>query len=120
MHVDSLKIPFSFQLVGKQVDSPCDGILGRDFFENTGAQICYASGTLTLGTGSSKVSKTLSPIGAGSQTQGVRSLLLPSRTELMVKLPVKAGTHFREGVMEKLEIQEGLYLAGAITKFREG
>jgi hypothetical protein len=73
-----------------------------------------------LRTGSSKVSKTLSPIGAGSQTQGVRSLALPTRTELMIRLPVKCGKHICEGVMENLEIQEGLYLAGAITKFREG
>ena len=72
------------------------------FFENTAAQICYVSGTLMLRTGSSKVSKTLSPIGAGSQTQGVRSLALPSRTGLVVRLPVKCGTHVREGVMEKL------------------
>ena len=120
VHVDSLEIPFLFQLVSKQVDIPCDGILGRDFLENTGAQICYASGTLTFGTGSGKVSKTLLPMGAGSQTQGVRRLALPSRTELMVRLPVNGGTHFREGVTEKLEIQEGIYLAGAVTKVYKG
>jgi len=56
---DFLKIPFTFHLVSKQVDIPCDGILGRDFFEKAGAQICYASGTLTFGTGSSKVINTL-------------------------------------------------------------
>ena len=120
VHLDSLKMPFSFQLVGKQVDIACDGILGRDFFENTGAQICYASGTLTFGTGSSKVSKTLLPLETGSQTQGVRRLALPRRTELMVRLPVKGGTHVREGVTEKLQIQEGIYLAGAITKVERG
>jgi hypothetical protein len=42
---DRLRIPFTFQLVNKQVDIPCDGILGRDFLEHAGAQICYASGT---------------------------------------------------------------------------
>jgi hypothetical protein len=61
---DFLKIPFTLQLVNKQVDIPCDGILGRDFLEHAGAQICYASGTLTFGTGRSKVSKPLSPISA--------------------------------------------------------
>jgi len=120
VHVESLKIPFSFQLVSKQVDISCDGILGRDFLENTGAQICYASGTLTFGTGSSKVSKTLLPIDAGGQTQRVRRLALPSRTELMVRLPVKGRTHVREGITEKLEIQEGIYLAGAVTKIERG
>jgi len=38
----------------------------------------------------------------------------------MVRLPVKGGTNVREGVMEKLEIQEGIYLAGAITKVERG
>jgi hypothetical protein len=59
VNVDSLKIPFMFQLVSKQVDIPCDGILGRDFLENAGATISYASGTLTVGTGSNKFSKTV-------------------------------------------------------------
>ena len=52
VHVNSLKIPFSFQLVSRQVDIPCDGILGRDFLENTSRR---------------KLAR-LSPIGAGSQT----------------------------------------------------
>jgi hypothetical protein len=100
-NVYSLKIPFTFQLVSKQVDIPCDGIVGRDFLEYVGAQICYASGTLTLRTGGSKISKTLSPINAENKTNGIRILVLPSRTELMVRLPVKEGTHIREGVTEK-------------------
>jgi hypothetical protein len=110
VNVNSLKIPSSFQLVSKQVDIPCDGILGRDFLEHAGAQICYVSGTLTLGTGSSKIKKTLSPINTESQTRRVRRLVLPSRTELMVRLPVKEGTRIPEGITEKQEIQEGIYL----------
>jgi len=30
-----------FQLVNKQVDIPCDGILGRDFLQKAKARICY-------------------------------------------------------------------------------
>jgi hypothetical protein len=37
-----------FQLVNKQVDIPCDGILGRDFLQHTKAKICYESRTVTL------------------------------------------------------------------------
>jgi hypothetical protein len=118
--VDPLKIPFTFQLVSKQVDIPCDGILGRDFLEYAGAQICYVSGTLTFGTGSSKVRKALLPISAGNQTKRVRRLALHSRTELMVRLPVKEGTRIREGVTEKREIQRGVYLAGAVTTVQAG
>jgi hypothetical protein len=120
VNVDSLKMPFTFLLVSKQVDIPCDGILGIGFLENAGATICYASGTLTFRTGSNKVSKTLSPIIAGSQTKRARRLALPGRTELVVRLPVKEGTHACEGVTEKQEIQKGIYLAGAITKVRAG
>jgi len=118
--VDSLKIPFTFQLVIKQVDILCDRILGRDFLEHAGAQICYASGTLTLGTGSRKISMALSPINAESKTKGIRRLVLPNRTELMVRLPIKRGTIIREGITEKQEIQEGAYLAGTMTKIQAG
>jgi hypothetical protein len=83
-----LKIPFPFQLVSRQVDIPCDEILGRDLLEHAGSQICYASGTLTFVVGR-KVSKSLSPISAWSQTKRIRRLVQPSRTELVVRLPVK-------------------------------
>jgi len=118
--VDSLQIPFVFQLVSKQVDIPCDGILGRDFLEHAGAQICYGTGTLTLGTGSRRISKGLSSIRTESESKGIRRLVLPSRTELVVRLPVKGGTTISEGITDKQEIQEGIYLAGAMTKVQGG
>jgi hypothetical protein len=34
-------ITHEFQLVSKQIDIPCDGLLGRDFLRNAKAQICY-------------------------------------------------------------------------------
>jgi len=49
VNVDSLKIPLTLQVVSKQADIPCDGILSRHFLEHAGAQISYASKTLTLG-----------------------------------------------------------------------
>ena len=84
LNVDSLKIPFTYQLVSKQVDIPCDGILGTDSLEDAEGQISYASLNLTLGAGSSKISKTVSPVNAESQTKGIRSWVLCSRTVLMV------------------------------------
>jgi hypothetical protein len=39
---------------------------------------------------------------------------------LVVKLPVKKGTHIREGLTEKQEIQEGVYVAGAMTSVPAG
>jgi len=41
-------IVHDFQLVNKQVDIPCDGILGRDFLQRTRAKVCYESRTVTL------------------------------------------------------------------------
>jgi hypothetical protein len=86
---DFLKIPSTFNLVSKQVDIPCDGILGRDFLKKAGAQICHASGTFTFGTGRSRVVKTVAPINGERGAPRIRRLALPSRTELVVKLPIK-------------------------------
>jgi len=36
----SKSVTHSFQLVSKQVDIPCGGILGRDFLQRTRAKIC--------------------------------------------------------------------------------
>jgi len=106
-----VKIPFTFQLVGKQVDIPCDGILGRDFLTRVGANISYEKGTLTLGSGSNKIHKV--------QTKGNRKLELPGRTEMVVSLPVEGITE-DEGLTEKRVLQKGVYLAGAISKVRAG
>jgi hypothetical protein len=112
MYEGSVKIPFTFQLVDKRVDLPCDGILGRDFLACAGANICYEKGTLTLGWGSEKIHNVLKPIRVKGRTNGIRRLELPSRTEIVVKLPVEGNTRDNEGLTEKQVIQEGVYLAG--------
>ena len=38
----------AFQLVNKQVDIPCDGILGRDSLQRTRAKVCYETRTVAL------------------------------------------------------------------------
>jgi hypothetical protein len=120
MYEGTAEIPFAFQLVGKQVDIPCDGILGRDFLTRAGANICYEKGTLTLGLGSNKVHKVLIPVSTREQTKGNPKLELPGRTEMVVSLPVEGTTENNEGVTERQTLQEGVYLAGAITKVRAG
>jgi len=89
------------------------------FFGKAGTQICYTSWTLTFRTGSSKVIKTLAPINAECRTPRIRILAL-SRTELVVKLPVKRGMNFRECIRKKQEIQKDVYLAGATAEVRAG
>jgi hypothetical protein len=39
-NLENSSITHEFQLVNKQIDIPCDRILGRDFFRNAKAQIC--------------------------------------------------------------------------------
>jgi hypothetical protein len=41
-------IVHNFQLVKKQVDIPCDGILGCDFLQRAKAKLCYESRIVTL------------------------------------------------------------------------
>jgi len=116
MYEGSVRISFTFELVDKRIDLPCDGILEIDFLAHTGAKICYETGILTLGTGSAKIHKVLSPINAKGQSKEIRRLVLPRRAEIVVRLPVEGTTRTYEGLMEKQEIREGVYLAGAITK----
>jgi hypothetical protein len=85
MYEGPVKIPFTFQL-DKRVDIPCDGILGRDFLTRAGANIWYEKGTLTLGLGSNKIHKVLTPINPKGQARGIRRLELPGRTEMVVYL----------------------------------
>ena len=48
VELSNSSIVHDFQLVNKQVDRPCDGILGRDFLKRTKANVCYESRTVTL------------------------------------------------------------------------
>jgi hypothetical protein len=75
---------------------------------------------LTLGLGRDKIHKILTPINAGGQTREFRRLELPGRTEVVVRLSVEGTTKDNERLTEKRVIQEGLYLAGAITKVQSG
>jgi hypothetical protein len=70
--------------------------------------------------GSRRISKGLLPIRTENESKGIRRRVLPSRTELVVKLPVKGGTTISEGITEKQEIQEGIYLAGVMTEVQGG
>jgi len=43
-----ISIPYRLQLVSKQVDVRCDGILGRDFLQAMSASICYKERALVF------------------------------------------------------------------------
>ena len=88
MYEGTVEIPFTFQLVGRQVDIPCDGILGRDFLTRAGANICYEKGTLALCLGNNKIHKNIMSVNTWEEIKGDWKLELPGRAEMVVSLPV--------------------------------
>jgi hypothetical protein len=50
----------------------------------------------------------------------VGKLTLPARIELIVQLPVSAGSRIGEGLVEKVEIISGVYLAESLVKVDSG
>jgi hypothetical protein len=50
----------------------------------------------------------------------VETITLLRRSEVIVKLPVAAGTSITEGLLVREEILEGVYMAGSLTKVVDG
>ena len=120
----SLKIPFRFQLVSKQVDLLGDGILGRDFLKQMQVQICYHSRTLTFMYAGVTITKSLSNNLSGNKltNSGERAgrIRIPPRSEIIVRLPAETGAATAEGLVERKELLPGVYLAGSLVKVENG
>ena len=118
--VDGLEIPYSFQLVDKQVDLKGDGILGRDFLKVMQAHICYRERLLSFQYEGNTVCRKLEPPpgceGDAPHDRSANRLTIPARTEMIVRLPVKVGTHVTEDLVGKLELLTGVYLADSLVK----
>lgn len=117
-----VEIPFKFQLVSTQVDIKGDGILGRDFLQRMRAKICYESRTLTLQSGGTSIKKRLCHVQAAQETgeRAARTITLPQRAEIIVRLPVVTGTDVTEGLVERKELAPGVYMAGCIARVVDG
>jgi len=113
----SKSVTHSFQLVGKQVDIPCDGILGRDFLQRARAKICYETRTVILyGEKYEMVDKAEK---WGRQGIKAGQIRLPPRTESIVRVPVAPGSP-QVGITSKRELQEGVILAATLAKVVDG
>jgi hypothetical protein len=119
-----IDIPFRFQLVSKQVDLKGDGTQGHDFLELVQARICYKERLLTFQQDGFVIHKKLRSLpdleSRAHQEVGVGKLTLPTRTELIVQLPVSTGSRIGEGLVEKAEIVSGVYLAESLVKVDSG
>jgi hypothetical protein len=115
---NELKIPLGFQLVSKQVELVYDGILGRNFLQHTHARECYDTNTGTFRKDSKEWTESIlcSMLVQGIDNKG--KLTLPSRAEIIERLPVDKGTEGQEGLINKSEITNGVYLTSSLTKVR--
>jgi hypothetical protein len=66
-----MSIPYRLQLVSKQVDLKCDGILGRDILKGMRARICYREQVLMFQYEGILVRKKLTFL-TGSRTRGTQ------------------------------------------------
>jgi len=101
-----------------------DGILGRDFLKAMQAHICYKERFLTFQYKGTTVRKKLGPPpGSESEISRDRSLdkiILPARTEVIVRLPVTEDSPVNEGLVRRKELLAGVYLAESLVRVDNG
>jgi hypothetical protein len=72
------------------------------------AQICYKESLLSFQYRGSRVSKKLGPPprveGETSKERSAGKLIIPARTEMIVRLPVNVEPHVKEGLVDKSEL----------------
>ena len=106
--------------MNKQVDIPCDEILGRDFLQRAKAKLCDESRTVTLNGEICKiVGKTKQLELREPNVRQMGQIKLPPRTESIVKVPVMPGSPL-VGMTTKCEIQEGVIIAASLTRVVDG
>jgi len=117
VQVENNSVPFEFQLVNKQVDIPRDGIIGRDFFLHTKAQICYDSQNVKVGRNALRMVNAVTPRSKSANVKSRKAQLkgkkrLLHRSERKVRVPISQNSP-RVGLIRKQEIQERVFLAEA-------
>jgi transposase InsO family protein len=110
------KVKFTFQLVNKQVDLAYDGIIGMDFLRATGAKICFKTNKVVFDTPEGEWTKAIGKEKGNIGSNRVCTVKIPRRSELITRIPVENGIEGAEGVIEKVELKEDVYLANALIK----
>jgi hypothetical protein len=82
--------------VNKQVELVYDGIVGRDFLQHTRAKVCYESNTVTFKAECAEWTKKILGNEIVQGTIEMRKLILPGRSEVIVKLLAENGTDCQE------------------------
>ena len=88
------------------------------------ARICYKEGLLTFRHEGITVHKRLGPLpgaeGKAHQDRRLDKLVPPTRTKMIVRLPVSVKSHVREGLVESSEIIKRVHPAESLVKASDG
>jgi hypothetical protein len=114
------KVQFKFQLVNKQVDLAYNGIIGRDFLRDAKARICFKSIIVVFDTPEGEWTKAIGDVKLGKGNPRVCTVRVPERSETIVRIPVANGIERAEGIVEKMEIIKGIYLASSLITVTNG
>jgi hypothetical protein len=117
----NMSIPMELQLVSKQVDLEGDGILGKDFLQQMKAQICYKNKKVRFKWKKFSFEKNLTNRRQiGNKSREVRTITLQKRSETIVQMPVDCEDNQKEGLIEKCEINTGIFVASSLTAVNNG
>jgi hypothetical protein len=73
-----------------------------------------------MGTADVKVHRVMLPVGAIGTPKCVQRLSIPRRADLVVKFFVEGEKRDGEGITGKRQLQAGMYLAGTMTRVKDG
>jgi hypothetical protein len=104
-----------FQIVGDGIDIPCDGILGKDFFEKEKAKIDYSRRQVIMGGVRVKFDEDTEVNGPAST---VYTILKP-RSETIVRVPTDSP-ELKTGLISKRELVPGVIVAETLVTVHEG
>jgi hypothetical protein len=103
--VGNYETEHKFHVVGSGMNIPCDGILGKDFFESKQATIDYVGKEITMGKVALKFDNNKQ---TRAQNKEILVVLKP-RSETIVKLPTKSD-ELETGLIDSTEIAPGIII----------
>jgi hypothetical protein len=104
-----------FQIVGDGINIPCDGLLGKDFFENKKAKIDYERREIAMGDVRIQFDDNSLVKEKGAETV----VTLKPRCETIVGLPTVSG-EMETGLVSKTELAPGIIVADTLTVVQQG
>lgn len=108
LNINNIQVEQTFHVLKDNINLRPDGIIGNDFLRTHKVQINYHDYTLYL------KGQTL-PLGNPFQENQEQPIILNPRTETVMQVKI-ANPEMKEGIISKVSIQDGVYLASSIVK----